>query len=70
MRRLRILSDSLLLVRQLRGEFKVKNAQLKELYFQARSFVQQFERVEIRHVPREDNTAADALVNKALDGRL
>ena len=69
-RRLRILSDSLLLVRQLRGEFKVKNAGLRELFFQARSLVQQFDQVEIRHVPREENVAADSLVNQALDGKI
>jgi dinuclear metal center YbgI/SA1388 family protein len=69
-RRLRILSDSLLLVRQLRQEYKVKNEGLKGLYFQARALISQFERVEIAHVPREQNTAADALVNMALDGKL
>lgn len=67
-RRLRILADSELLVRQMRQEYKVRNAGLKELYLQARALVRQFDRVEIKHVPREENVAADALVNRALDG--
>ena len=67
-RRLHILSDSELLVRQLRQEYKVRHEGLKELYLQVCSLVRQFERVEIEHVPRELNTAADALVNRALDG--
>ena len=67
-RRLLILADSELLVRQMRQEYKVRNAVLKELYLQARALVRQFDRVEIKHVPREENVAADALVNRALDG--
>jgi dinuclear metal center YbgI/SA1388 family protein len=69
-RRLRILSDSLLLVRQMRQEYKVKNVQLKQLWLQAGALVRRFDRVEIKHVPREENAAADLLVNKALDGTL
>src|SRR5665811_1746671 len=57
--RLRILSDSELLVRQLRGEYRVKSEQLKELYLQARALVQRFERVEIVHVAREENSRPD-----------
>lgn len=67
-RRIRILADSELLVRQMRQEYKVRNPGLKELYLQARALVDRFDRVEIRHVPREDNADADALVNRALDG--
>lgn len=66
--RVRILSDSELLVRQLRQEYKVKNEQLKELYLEARSLIQRFERVEIKHVSREQNVRADELANRALDG--
>lgn len=68
--RVRILSDSELLVRQLRQEYKVKNEHLKELYLQARSLFQRFERVEVKHVPREQNARADELANQALDGLL
>ncbi|MHB8869306.1 MAG: Nif3-like dinuclear metal center hexameric protein [Thermoleophilia bacterium] len=68
--RVRVLSDSELLVRQLRQEYKVKNEQLKELYLQARSLIQRFERVEIKHVSRDQNARADELANAALDGTL
>jgi dinuclear metal center YbgI/SA1388 family protein len=69
-RRLRIMSDSLLMVRQMRQEFKVRDVQLKQLWLQAVTLVRRFDRVEIKHVPREENAAADLLVNKALDGTL
>ena len=68
--RVRILSDSELLVRQLRQEYRVKNEQLKELFLQARSLIQRFDRVEIKHVSREQNARADELANLALDGKL
>jgi ribonuclease HI len=67
---LRILSDSELLVKQLRQEYRVKNEQLKELYLLARSLVQRFDRVEIGHVPRDDNARSDELANLALDGKI
>lgn len=68
--RLRIVSDSELLVRQLRQDYKVKSEALRELFLAARSLIKQFDRVEIVHVPREENAAADALVNAALEGKL
>lgn len=67
-RRLRIVSDSELLVRQLGQEYKVRSEQLRELYLQANSLIRQFDQVELRLVRREENAAADALVNQALDG--
>ncbi|MCL5942492.1 MAG: reverse transcriptase-like protein [Actinobacteria bacterium] len=67
-RRLRIVSDSELLVRQLGQEYKVRNEQLRELYLQANALIRQFDQVELRLVRREENAAADALVNQALDG--
>lgn len=69
-RRVRIMSDSELLVRQMRQEYRVRDPQLKELYMAAVALVRRFARVEIKHVPRTENSAADALVNKALDGRV
>ncbi len=60
-------SDSLLLVRQLTGEYKVKAPGLKPLFAEVRRLLQGFDRVEIRHVPREENEEADALANAALD---
>jgi ribonuclease HI len=65
-----VLSDSELLVRQLRQEYKVRSEGLKELFLQVSALVREFDRVEIRHVPREENAAADSLVNQALDGKI
>lgn len=62
-----ILSDSELLVRQMRGEYRVKNTGLKPLFEQARGLVGQLERVRIAHVRRAENTEADRLANLAMD---
>ena len=59
--------DSELIVMQMQGAYKVKNAGLKPLYAAAREMEGEFTKVTYAHVPREDNTEADALVNKALD---
>jgi ribonuclease HI len=62
-------SDSELLVKQMRGEYRVKNPDLRDLYEQARELCAQFPRgVSFRHVPRGQNSRADALGNEALDG--
>lgn len=61
-------ADSLLVVRQLRGEYKVKQPHLQALHARARTLLGAFERVDVRHVRREENVDADALVNAALDG--
>lgn len=68
-KRLNIHSDSELLVKQMNGEYKVKNPDLKELYEKAQSLLRHFEHVKIRHVYREQNARADALCNDALDGK-
>jgi ribonuclease HI len=62
-----VVSDSELLVRQMRGEYKVKNAALKELREQAELLVDRFSKVSFRAVRREHNELADRLVNEALD---
>lgn len=59
--------DSLLLVRQVKGEFRVKAAHLKPLHRQAVSLLSRFDRATIEHVRRERNKVADALANEALD---
>jgi ribonuclease HI len=64
---LEVISDSELLVRQMRGEYKVKNAALRELSLQAASLAAQLRRVEDTAVRREHNELADRLVNDALD---
>jgi len=65
--RLRVLSDSELLVRQVEGRYKVKHAGLKPLHQQATELIAQFESFQLRHVPREQNREADRLANQALD---
>ena len=64
---LEVLADSELLVKQVRGEYNVKNEGLKPLHQEALGLLRQFRRVAIRHVPRAQNAEADRLVNKALD---
>jgi ribonuclease HI len=66
-KRLHIRSDSELLVKQMNGEYKVKNADLKVLYDKGQDLLEHFERVDISHVYREQNKHADALCNAALD---
>ena len=65
--RLHVRSDSELLVKQMRGEYKVKNAALRELSVEAGRLARQLKRVTYRAVRREHNELADRLVNEALD---
>jgi probable phosphoglycerate mutase len=62
-----IRSDSLLLVKQMRGEYRVKHPGLKALHREARDLVAHFDRVSFEHVPRERNAEADRLANLAMD---
>ena len=64
---LRVESDSELLVRQMRGQYKVKSAELRPLFERARKMAQTFASFKIEHVYREKNAEADALANEALD---
>ena len=59
--------DSLLIVEQMRGNYKVKNEGLKPLHLQARMLVMQIGDVRFQHVPREQNKDADRLSNVAMD---
>ena len=68
-RRLRVFADSELVVRQVCGHYKVRNEGLRPLHRRVSELVSGFEAVEVRHVRREENTAADALANEAMDGR-
>lgn len=65
-----VINDSELVAKQIGGAYKVKNEVLKPLYERALRELQAFEEWSIRSVPRAENKAADALVNKALDGLL
>lgn len=62
---LTVFIDSELLVKQLSGEYKVKDQKLKALYGEALTLKNEFRRISIRHVRREKNTRADALSKKA-----
>ena len=61
-----VFSDSELLVRQVNGQYKVKDRQLQWLHVLIRQLIEGFSRFEIRHVPREENKAADRLANRAV----
>lgn len=67
--RLELLGDSELVVKQVRGEYKVKNAGIRPLHAEVIEALEEFEEWSIEHVRREQNSDADALVNDALDGR-
>ena len=63
-------SDSELLVKQMNGEYRVKNEELRPLYERAQELRRRFEQpVTFRHVRREQNRRADELCNEALDGK-
>jgi dinuclear metal center YbgI/SA1388 family protein len=65
--RLDVFLDSELVVRQLSGQYRVKDATLKALHAQATYLMHKFHEIDVKHVPREQNAAADALVNQAID---
>jgi ribonuclease HI len=62
-----VVSDSELLVRQMKGEYKVKNEALRRLREEATDLADRFEKVTYKAVRREHNELADRLVNEALD---
>ena len=65
-----VVADSELLVRQLTGQYKVKNAGLKPLFAQAQGLLGRFRKWTARHVPREQNKLADEMSNRAIDEKL
>ncbi len=64
-----VLMDSELIVKQLLGEYRVKNVNLKPLFVRVMQLRREFEAFEVRHVRRAENTLADALANEAMDAR-
>src|SRR5215217_5391351 len=68
-KKLQIFSDSELMVKQMNGEYKVKNEDLRALYEEACRLRKQFEQVILTHVRREQNKRADTIGNEALDGK-
>jgi len=65
---LELIGDSELVVRQVEGRYKVKNAGMKELHAEVKRALGGFDSWSIRHVRRAENADADRLVNEALDG--
>jgi ribonuclease HI len=64
---LRVYADSELLVRQIKGEYKVRNENLKRLFDQAQSLIHRLKQFSIQHIPREENQDADQLANMAMN---
>lgn len=62
-----IRADSQLIVRQMLGEYRVKHPDLIPLYQEAKSLLENFHQVDIKHIYREENGEADKLANEALD---
>ena len=66
-RRLRVISDSELMVKQIQGKYKVNSPDLRPLWEEARHRIAQLDRFEISHALRHKNKAADQLANDAMD---
>jgi ribonuclease HI len=65
---LELIGDSELIVRQVEGRYKVKDATMRELHTEVKRLLADFDSWSIRHVRRAENADADRLVNEALDG--
>jgi len=66
----KLFADSELLVKQINGQYKVKNEGLKPLHQKARELIAKIGKVEVKYIPREQNKEADALANKAIDEKI
>ena len=64
---LTLYSDSQLLIRQLNGQYKVKSPVIKPLFLQCQELLRAIPSYKLIHIPREQNTGADALANQALN---
>ncbi len=69
-REVAVRTDSELVVRQMKGEYKVKDVKLKELFAEAQRLTRSFAVVDVAHVVRENNREADRLANRAVDSFL
>lgn len=63
------ITDSKLVIEQLKGNWKVKEPTLQKLFVQAWNETQKFKKITLKHIPRARNKAADAEVNKILDAQ-
>jgi ribonuclease HI len=66
-RNIEIRMDSELIVKQMTGEYKVKDAKMKIMHAKVRELLLVFQHVHFQHIPREENSEADRLVNEAID---
>jgi ribonuclease HI len=66
----RLHADSELMVKQLNGQYKVKNEGLRPLFLKAKELIAKIGKVEVKYIPREQNKEADALANKAIDEKI
>ncbi|MDO8281418.1 MAG: ribonuclease HI family protein [Thermodesulfovibrionia bacterium] len=67
-KKVRVFMDSELVVKQIKGEYRVRNENLKLLWVKAMKLIDKFEKFEISHVRRELNGEADALARSAVEG--
>ena len=67
--RVQVFGDSTLVVKQVQGVWKVKNAGMRVWHSKVLALVNKFKRFRICFVPREENKVADALANEGMDGR-
>ena len=68
-KRVEIFSDSELMVRQINGKYRVKSPSLLHLYIEAMKLLSSLTHWKIAHIPREQNSRADALANMAIDSQ-
>lgn len=66
----KLMADSELLVKQINGQYKVKNEGLKPLHAKIKGLIAQIGSVEVQYIPRGQNKEADALANKAIDEKI
>ena len=64
---LEVFADSELMVRQINGQYKIRDEKLRALCFQAAELITKLRKFSLTHVPRAQNKAADKLVNEAID---
>ena len=64
-KKVEINADSELMIKQLKGEYKVKNADLKVIFNSIKTLLTKFESFSLNHIPRNENKRADALANLA-----
>lgn len=69
-RHLTVYTDSQLMANQVTGGYKVKSPGLKPLVARVRALFDEYRTVEVQYIPREKNTACDALANRAIDAGL